>query len=192
MYIAWDFLRGDIFVGNNSFLDQNDKLRSFFLKSLAPGACIGNTCARGACTRGIYFGGTCIGVANTRSACTRSSYAISAYTEGACTKGACFGDTSTRDTYTGGIFTQSVCIKDVYIRCTCIADPCAGGFWVTNACTYASDFCIRAWVACGTSTCIGSAYVNNVSTIKQSGIYLQFFQNLEMGGTRLEIQVRAS
>lgn len=54
----------------------------------------------------------------------------------------------------------------------------------------AKNVCSRG--ACGTDTCIGSPCGDSVSVVKRSGMHSQLFQNLEIGGTKLEIQVEAS
>ena len=111
---------------------------------------------------------------------------------GVSTKGAYLGGASTRDIYTGGACARGACIKDICIKSICTRSFYAKCLWVRNAYTCAGSVCIRAWDAFGTGTCIGSACVNNISAIERFGMYLQFFQNLEVRGTELEIQVRAN
>ena len=144
-------------------------LEAFFSRSPAPGACIRGTCARGACTR---------------HTCSGNTYSEGPYTKNACLRGAATRDTCTRDTCV-----RSVCIKDICIRGTCISDPCAGGFWVRDTYTCASSACIGASGAGSMGICIGSACVDSVSAVERSGMHLQPFWNLEVGGAGLEIRV---
>lgn len=159
LYTVWDFLRGNIFIKDDSFLGRDDRLGSFFLKSLAPSACIGGICARGVCIKGICSESTCTWAASIGSACTRSSCAMGACIEGDCTKdayieGTCFRDAGTKDICTEGIYVKGVCIE--------------------------------VWGACGIGICIRSTCVNCVSAVMCSKMHLQSLrildQNLNIEG----------
>lgn len=171
-------------------------LQVSFSKSLILVICIRVTCVRDACTRNTYFGGIWIRVVGTKNAYTGSFYTINtctegAYINGACTKSACLGSVGTKDSCTESIYIKDTCIKGICIGNSCIACFCTRGFWIGDAYTCVDGAYIEVQSAYGISTCIESSYINNVSIVKYFGIYMEFFQNLEVKGAGLEIQVGA-
>lgn len=172
--------------GETISLAKVTNLIAFFLKSPVPGTCIRDIGARSAYTRSIFFGGVC-----TRAFSIRGTSIASFCTIGACTKSACLRGISTRDTYAGGTCVRGACIEAICIKGTCITGFCARGLWVGDTCTYADSACISAWVACGMGIFIENTCVNSFSAVECSGMHLQFFQNLEIGGAGLEILVGA-
>lgn len=191
MCIAWDFLRGDIFVGDNSFLGQDNGLRSFFLRSPTSSACTEGVYARVACTRGTSYGSICTGAASIEDIYTESFYTIDACIKDVYIKGASLGGIDTRDTYTESTCIRDACIEGVCIGGICIAGPYARGFWVKNACICADAAGIGAWDAPSMGTYIESTCVNSVSIVQHSGMHSQSFWYLKMRDAGLEIQIRA-
>lgn len=88
-----------------------------------------------------------------------------------------------KDTDTEGTSIKSSCIRGVYARVASLEGTCAGveGSCISGTCT--KNICIE--VASDEGTCVGSIWA-----VKCLRIYLQSFQNLELGSTRLEIRVR--
>ena len=88
-------------------------LKASFLRSLAPGAYIEGTCARGAYTKGTYYGSICTETTSTEGAYTKSFCAMGTCTKGAYIKGAYLRGVGTRDTCTGDTYARGACIQDI-------------------------------------------------------------------------------
>lgn len=81
-------------------------------------------------------------------------------------------------------------VENAYIEATYTKDTCIKSIDIKT--TYARGFRIAgAFIKASYSkvTCIGDARVATADVIKCLGMYLQSFQNLEMGDTRLKIRV---
>lgn len=85
--------------------------------------------------------------------------------------------------------TRNICVKGTSIEGTGIRVTYIKGTYIGDTSTCANNIYIRDIRNIG--TCIRSTCVNSISAIKHSGIYSQFFQNLEVGNTRLKIWVVA-
>lgn len=62
LYTAWDFLRGDVFVGDDSFLGRDDRLKSFFFEECGTRCLYWGAYTRSTCSGGIYLGMLALGL----------------------------------------------------------------------------------------------------------------------------------
>lgn len=83
-------------------------------------------------------------------------------------------------------------VKNTYIKDASTKRACIASTYTKRTCTrgaYISNICIKS--ACTRIASDKSNCIRSVCVVECSGMYLQSFWILEVGGTRLEIQVGA-